>query len=530
MKILVATANNFCSYADLIFDVRREGLTLINGPTGSGKSVLCDLIPWVLFGATTKGGAADEVISWKGGVTQGTLMLEHNNLLISVVRKRGKGENDLFFYYDDKDGQIRGKDLKDTQKLLNDALGVDVDTYLSGAYFHEFCTSANFFTATAKSRRETIEQIVDLSLHKRLIERTKELLKKATAEVVTTQLSMSSSTSALVYLDKVLKQTMDNADKWEQRRGEKLAELITKAHNFSSDLEKKVAVLQEKADVWELRRSTAIIRETERMTKAQSQDPDVCPECGGPVHKDKTQIIAECQTLIDDLRNEPNPYVVEMVNAQMEENAYGKQAEELEIEENPHNESLLSHARSVSETKKSVKDLETKLDKLKADVLDLELLQEVAVMFRAKTVKNTVEHVEVTTNQLISQYFDGEIQLQLNISGEDKLDVVTFKDGNKCAFTQLSKGQRQILKLAFGVSVMEAVSNEHGVKFEQLFFDEAMSGLDETLKCKSFQLFEKLTSERSSVFVIDHSIGFKEMFAHKINVSLVAGNSVLNEE
>jgi ABC-type lipoprotein export system ATPase subunit len=95
---------NFGSYKHLEFDFNSNGLTLISGPTGSGKSTLCDIVPWILFGRTSKGGAVDEVRSWDAEeATTGTLMLHG----ISITRSRKP--NDLTI-----DGR-RGKDLNDTQ-------------------------------------------------------------------------------------------------------------------------------------------------------------------------------------------------------------------------------------------------------------------------------------------------------------------------------------------------------------------------------------------------------------------------------
>jgi len=59
VKILSCVLENFASYERLEFDFSPQGLTLIEGPTGSGKSTLCDAIPWILFGRTAKDGALD---------------------------------------------------------------------------------------------------------------------------------------------------------------------------------------------------------------------------------------------------------------------------------------------------------------------------------------------------------------------------------------------------------------------------------------------------------------------------------------
>src|SRR5271166_6085820 len=154
MKILSCYVSDFASYEELHFNFQKQGLTLIQGPTGSGKSTLCDIIPWTLFGRTAKDGAVDEILKWNSTEpAYGNLTLEVRGEKIAVTRARGKNakDNDLILWVDDK--LIRGKDLNDTQKLINTKLGMDLQLYLASAYFHEFSQTAGFFTATAKNRR-----------------------------------------------------------------------------------------------------------------------------------------------------------------------------------------------------------------------------------------------------------------------------------------------------------------------------------------------------------------------------------------
>ena len=166
MRILKATAHNFGSYSLIDFEFTDKGLTLISGPTGTGKSTLADIIPWGLFGVTAKGGLADEVRTWNADeVTSVVLYLE--SLIIVRIRGKGGKGNDLYFQHTGKD-RIRGKDLNDTQRLINQHLGITPETYLAGAYFHEFSQTASFFTTSAKIRRQITEQMADLDLAKTL--------------------------------------------------------------------------------------------------------------------------------------------------------------------------------------------------------------------------------------------------------------------------------------------------------------------------------------------------------------------------
>ncbi len=76
---------------------------------------------------------------------------------------------------------------------------------------------------------------------------------------------------------------------------------------------------------------------------------------------------------------------------------------------------------------------------------------------------------------------------------------------------------------------MRAVSNHHGVKFEQIFIDEALEGLDESMKLKAWGLLESLSSEYESIFVIDHSESIKAMANNKYKVELINGKSKIEK-
>lgn len=61
-----AGAENFCLYTDPItIDLSQEGLTQISGPNGAGKTTIFDIIPYALYGITTKGLRAEDVINDK---------------------------------------------------------------------------------------------------------------------------------------------------------------------------------------------------------------------------------------------------------------------------------------------------------------------------------------------------------------------------------------------------------------------------------------------------------------------------------
>ena len=476
MRVISAEVHNFASYKHLIFNFNK-GLTLIQGANGAGKSTLCDIIPWILFGVTAKGGKVDEIRSWNSeGNTSGTIRFDSG---LSITRTRSP--NDLYYRlptsydldsntYNDA-SRLRGKDLGDTQKLINNLIKVDIDLYLSGAYFHEFSQTAQFFTATPKIRRQTCEQLVDLSLPIKLQDKIGLENKEINRKIQDLQQDLNDNKNKISMLERL--QISEN----------------NKAKEWDTNQELSISQLKQSYDRYEV-------------SRIQAAKDNKCRECGTVLGH-----------TAEKHNTSPNPYTTQL---------------ELFIgRKNPHTGTVKDYTNEINTLKDRLYAANTVLDLCMQERSDLETLSEVTASFRSELVKNTISFIENQTNELLSKYFDNEVNIELQVIENDKLDVIINKDGNIASFTQLSKGQRQLLKLCFGVSVMKTVSNHHGVDFNCIFFDESLDGLSDIMKTKAFHLFESLQLSHDSVYIVDHSEGLKVLFENQLTVELKNGNSEL---
>ncbi len=153
-------------------------------------------------------------------------------------------------------------------------------------------------------------------------------------------------------------------------------------------------------------------------------------------------------------------------------------------------------------------------------ISDMETLYTLSSQLRGVLLEKVVSQIQSGTNGYLNEYFDSELQVSFLLDGTDNLEVLVHKDGYQCTYKQLSKGQRQLLKLCFAISVQEAISNNSGTHFDNLWFDESLDGLSGDLKIKAYRLFEKLSESHASVMVIDHSEDLQNMFQNKIHVTL----------
>lgn len=569
MKLISGQLKNFASYKELNFDFNGQGLTLISGDNGVGKSTLCDMAAWTLFGITAKGGKADEVLSWNGGEAECTVTVEipssghwHNSGIVEVTRKRGPKLNDLYYTHKDvTEGLVRGKDAQDTQKKINSLLGTTADTYLLGSYFHEFSQTAQFFTTNAKNRREITEQLSDLALAKKLAERiaTKKkevrLLKDSAQQTYHIKLKEQETT------DRFHVAESKRCAEWDKVHDQQIKEALAQSSNFKKEQQKNLELVYENyyknesalADQISALTDTVLTpehfnKEREILGKRlESCKDSKCKECGASKDSNKRLLIERDEhklekQMIENERLKSNIKHLEerlfalktrlsreLDDEGSRQNLHKKRAQDLKAETNPHKSSADAMSSATETIKREVEKLGVQLTELGIQYSDLELLTETVDTFRGACISRTVSALEDSTNGLLSKYFDAELRVAFDVTSADKLEISIMKDGNEASYTQLSKGQRQLLKLCFGISVMHCVSNHNGVSFNCAWFDESLDGLSDGFKAKTFKLLQSLQESYSSVFVVEHSAEMKQMFDSVVEVTINDGVSTIEK-
>lgn len=562
MKIKKCKVENFGSYDSLEFDFASDGLTLISGPTGSGKSTLCDIIPWCLFGRTAKDGNADEVITWGSKEqTKGVTYVElSNGDTITVIRTRQP--NDLYYYYFDpysETGKIRGKDLKDTQKLINGLLGMDAELYLSGAYLNEFSNTSSFFIANAKTRKAIVEQLVDLTFTSELLVNLSNYKKELKSELDTTSKAIMINTRTIEANKSDIQTLEADSKKWKTSQKDKIANAIKMSESFSvdsksqheqnlKDLDRSKSEIQS-----EIEHTKGTIKEDQVFDEMTSMyknviaqhDTNLCTECGAPKAHAAKMVAIKALNNVEYAKhdNEKAKVAVSRLSHQVSAidkniarehtrysslvNTWADTIITLKKEKSPHLSFIASKEEANEllgqETAKLIRETAT----LKQDLSDSEQLLDITNNFRELLSKNTIQVLQDRTNELLSSYFDAEIKVAFESDGADKIEVEVYKDGNVCTYSQLSKGQRQLLRLCFGVAVMKHISNHHGLTFSTVFFDEIFTGLDSSLILKGFSMLERLKSDFRSIYVVEHNNDAQATVDSTIRVSLLNGRSAL---
>lgn len=536
MKILSVKATNFGSYDHFEMDLSGVGLALICGKTGSGKSTIMDMVCWGLYGTTSKEGAADDVKSWINPDQRVYVKVQCGQTTVTRIRGTPT-QHDL--YFEDGERIVRGKDLRDTQRLLDAHLGVCASLFLSASYFSEFNATAQFFLASAKDRRLALAKIAPLQFPNNLSEKITNAKKEAKKTNAERLREFDRNNGTVIELTASLRRTTKAASEFAAESLERIRSLRLKKETFKEEKEKRCKALQERISKESVRKRRLCVGpgEMEKITQEiQDLEDKTCIECGQKTSNARRLSLQS--TLNDRQRAQQTQKHIDdtfkSLKTQLEAeeatiNQYGDLLALEEAKANPFTSQTHEVALQLMNAETKAGTLKEQLEALEKRLNALEQLYDLCGTMRGLLVTSAVKECQDNVNKLLSKTFDSEFQVAFTIVGED-LEVGITKNGYRASYRQLSRGQRRLLSLTFSVSVMEMAANAAGVHMDFMAFDEATDGMDDAMKVKAHQLYEDLASRHSTVLVIDHSAAAQEMFTKKFRVELEGDYSRVYEE
>lgn len=131
---------NFMSFQGEHVIPFRPGVRLVAGDNGVGKTTMFEAVFWGLYGETTKGVGADEVINDDvgSGCAVQVLLLGSNNTRLLVNRERKSNSlSYTIFGADDKRTKFCRESMDATQQDLNKVLGADASMFKNFCYFSQ---------------------------------------------------------------------------------------------------------------------------------------------------------------------------------------------------------------------------------------------------------------------------------------------------------------------------------------------------------------------------------------------------------
>jgi DNA repair exonuclease SbcCD ATPase subunit len=485
------------------------------------------------------------------------ITVEINGNPVTIIRERGNRAHDNDLYMLENGVEIRGKDATETQQLISRRIGASAEEFITASYFHEFSDAANFFVAKAKDRRNLFEQLAPLEFPKDLAEKSSAMKKQVKVKLAEAEKDYTAENAKLQQLIETRNSAIKASESWMRGHAKTVLEIENLLKNYDEEKKNKKDSLKVKFLGFEDNRKKQVDKLKKRSDELDEKIAHYvpvsvkeareikCKSCGQMINKSQDDLWKAKEALRNHQDNLKEKKMVEenltwwegQVNTYQEQidsldaqgNPYVEQLDRENKRVNPFVEQIESTIEKVSAAGINVSKLLTSVKALEAKISDLGQLYDLSSVLRAELLKRTVEGINTRINNILETYFDSELRVTL-VLDEDNLEANIHKSGYECNYRQLSKGQRQLLRLSFVVAVQEALSNKLTVSFQNLFFDEALDGLDEDLKIKAYALFEALSLTHESILIIDHSKAFHNMFNKKFQVTMVSDKSKMEEE
>ena len=251
---------NFLSYqGDTELDLRGIHVGCLSGDNGNGKSALLDAVTWALWGWAqgrrygTGGASPDELVYQGQTDMEVALTFAAGEATYRMVRKHSKGGGrrgaarmvDLQAATGDGFRSLTEGSVAETEAQVQRLLRMSYDTFVNSAFLLQG-EADRFTTSKPAQRKETLADILSLSLYERLQDRAKERVREYDAQLLRNQLDRDATERELANRPGV-EQSLDDA----RRMLEGLAPLLSVARAEEAALEARVASLervQEEAD------------------------------------------------------------------------------------------------------------------------------------------------------------------------------------------------------------------------------------------------------------------------------------------
>lgn len=573
---------NFFSIKEIEFEFFEKGLTLLYGKNGHGKSVMFDAIYWCLFGSTTKGVKANQVIN-------DTI---RRNCSVCIEFKDQSNEYILTRYrkHTDKANAfeltVNGEEIKerDVQEQVYEILGTDENVF-SIANMISNDNSSNILELTHARRADIFEQIFGLSL-------LDEYESKVRKNLTTVKKELDENTEMLIRLKTELQTLKRSISDYEETKEEKKNELVETINELKEEnkalqkvdvkkLEKfrskKKSLLDETIGYQDLIRkfesdlksSNIMLIDTEKNLVKSKEElnklvEDKCYVCGTSVNSKKIkQIKAEKEAEIDVYNDNKHDLSVrigkmekellklkeklfeatkqiEAINIQVNaDNLTNVDVDSLkkEIEENDKSIDRLGKLIVEIETdnyirqkKQEVNALEKKVPKyenvdinLKKDESQWEFWKEAFNLKKPNNIKKfKISDILKKFNEDVAHYVNVFFPENKVIIEFDKslVETIIF-DGKERAYKQFSKGQRKKLNNAINFAFFD-MARMVSKPIKMLIVDECADGLDSESEKSVLDMLSAI-ADKNAVYIISHSDNTKNSVDNIYKVEMNKG-------
>lgn len=557
-------AENFLSFETLDASLPLTGLVHIYGrvegsdvsdSNGAGKTAILSLIRWVLFGVNDRGNADDVIKKGsKGGTVGRVILLDKlgHELRITRYRKHKEHKNALHVESLGAPGlDLTGTDNNDTQRIIDERLGIDYNMFQRGFVFDGSLSIARMKDTEAK---DFFEKLIGTDFSDKH-SRAKAVLADANSAMITAR----NQAQWIAGQAEQAQQQIATVDAQEQEWLAKQQPAIDAAEKQYDDLDVELAEFDqrptEKVAWWQQK-----IKEFEaEMTKAQQsaferqqleieaskvggwldqlkQQNMLCAACGAPVDGgERDKQIAELQQQAQELKGkldalppakdiqQTNKHYTELnaslMKAQQEVTQWDHAWHSIEqkqkqlkehiaaLKQNPFPAQREAAVANWHQKAQQAADAEKTITAHERHVENCQIMVD---MFSGKGLRSfildtIVPHLNARLAYYSGIVTGGEISAAFNTTtktGKEKFHITVSRSKGGNTYESLSQGEKSRLDLCLILALHEYLRTMVGAPL--LFFDELMDGLDATGTERVLGILKAIAQD-TQVIVISHN-------------------------
>lgn len=525
--------------------VKIKGINNLEDKTdsnGSGKSSIFESIIWALYGKTSKGVSnVVNIHSDTGCIVTLELFIDDVKYRVSRFNSHEKFGSGLSVikYQDEEEYDLSGRNKTDTDKILQEIIGINMDLFLSIIFLSQGFNNriTGLGPSGRKSRIESLSGISDK------VEKFKSDLSNRHSMYSTKERTLSNEVSnikgqisvternindfnnkikkcneSVIYTDeqkKLIKSKYESFKSKFDQLNTSITNINFKLRELNNDKLMKTSQLSKiNADICDLRNQIKSL-----------ECEGTCPVCGSEINTDKINELQEKYTNeINLLHSDKHEAEDSVKNLNSSIKSYSDKLNLLKSKVSEVRKSYdtykLKYEESINDSSKELSIYQKSLDKEKVNIVNLNsdlktkesedesLLEKIGIIDNCSKIV-TKKFRDYLLNQII-QFMNSRLEEYSKLLFSDKDSVIKISDKlvisiNNIEYESLSGGEERKVDLALSLTQRDLALNISGIVSNIFILDEVLDNLDEVATTSALDMISSVSTEISSLFIISHN-------------------------
>lgn len=575
---------NFLAIRRCEFEFHENGLNLIHGRIGSGKSSLADAIIWCLYGKPRRDLPLDKTVNRSAGKNLAVALefsVFSKNYMLIRYRKHDEYDKQIMLSVDGEEFIVV------EQEDVDNIIGIPYDL-INVSNFINSQSEASRLLELKSARNPVFGTVIGLSgisdSEKRInpaIKQIREYIDEITGQIIEKRSKCDSLKSAVNDFHKRKDENIEKINNRIRLINKEMVDftpsVIKKAEKQERYLDElyeslkleKIRLENSRNEMYEAKKAALLlIKECRVYSKNLRRfKTGVCPMCRQDLKGDSKSHIKISQKDLDEKLEEyknlklqyeaskiklqslhMNKIIIEKRIAEGELNKPGVSASEMIRQKEEAKNKIanlenlkkeLEYGSFISQKNKEIKALENELpdllnkekvakEELKywefwKEAFDIKIPGNIKTWRIGKIIDEFNAHLRLFTHLFFKDDQISDVKIRFNTDLTEQI----FVDGQEAPYASMSRGQRQKLNSAVNFGFFSLV-RKYVTSFPFLFVDEAMDGLDDESQHAIMDYLQKLGRE-NVIYIISHNDAMKNSVDRIFHVKMENKQTVIEQ-